>query len=559
MKCPSCGASQPDGELVCQECNNYLNLSEAELDRVERFRLSTHTELLCVMFCDISGFTRLADQSQSHSQKVLAVHAAIVQAISEEDRAGEVVNTAGDGLLVVFANPAVAAECALRMHEATHQFYSGTLTNDHIIHALQKAGQKPHAGLHDVPHRIHIGLHLGIVTRGGRTSRDVFGHNVNICCRLCDLAGPGQTYMSVPVYDNARLIMGERAGLEWKTWKDLPIRGISAPMTVMGVVQQPLHQILPPRGVKLPAHPLFDFRVPAVTAAGISAVLVIGLIVSLTAMRPKPQPMPAPVTPVVRKTEEVLPPLVAMVADTPETPIQQTMTPTAASATNYATGSATNSVSLQPSASSAVSTATLPVPKTAPDSTQPNEPGSAANAIDDQDISRVFPQLLKAGSPNRLSSGETDLWGTLAAMKGKEGLLVAAGVDEHAKPEALMSLVLDGNFDGKLNSEGAPPLFDIMVSVNGPGAPAREVHAYPLKDGKLGKEITLPVGCLARALTHGTRTVWIFRVPYKELGVSGGMSVNFKVIYQPDGTAGADVYVHPPSADGTRLRQIIIP
>lgn len=559
MKCPSCGAEQPDGELVCFECNNYLNLSEEELDRVERFRLSTHTELLCAMFCDISGFTVLANQSLVHSQKILSIHGAIVQAIVERDRAGEVVNTAGDGVLAVFANPAVAVECALRMHEVTTQYYAGVLKDEHVLRALHQAGLKPTPAAHDPQHFIHIGMHLGIVTRGGRTSRDVFGHNVNVACRLCDLASRGQTYMSEAVYDNARLIIGDRADLRWQTWKELPIRGIATPMSVVGVAQQPYHPILPPRGIKLSAMKKPLLRNPlALAGAGLVVVAAIALAISVLGHTPKtniaePAP-PARPAPTATPAEETLPPVVATFSTLPDEPEPAAEdTPPAIPAGEQGSASV-STVLAPPSTANESSTATVFPPTVAPDAPK-NPPLPPA----DREVRRALPILLRGGAPIALGAGpDKRLTGTLNVMRGKEALLIAVGVDVHAEGTAAMTLLVDGNSDGKLNSESDPPIFDVLLRRGGPGGDTAGLQCLSLKDGKPATPLAEPKGYAARAVHHSNRTIWVFRVPLDDLGASSGMYVKFRAEYQPDGPEGAPLY-HPPSPTGTQLREIAIP
>ncbi|OPZ80223.1 MAG: hypothetical protein BWY76_03423 [bacterium ADurb.Bin429] len=49
----------------------------------------------------------------------------------------------------------------------------------------------------------------------------------------------------------------------------------------------------------------------------------------------------------------------------------------------------------------------------------------------------------------------------------------------------------------------------------------------------------------------------MFRVPFKELGVTTGMRVNFRIDYAAD--KDATVLHHPPGADGKVLRELAIP
>lgn len=560
MRCPSCGAEQPDTELVCMECNNYLNLSEDELDRVERYRLSTHTELLCVMFCDISGFTTIANLSLSESQRILALHNAIVTALVERDRAGEIVNTAGDGILVVFANPASATECALRIHEAVYRYYQGILLDLDILSALQARGLKQTPGQHDMPHHVHVGLHLGIVTRGGRTSRDVFGHNVNIACRICDLGGPGQTYLSPPVYDNARLIIGDREELQWANWEELPIRGIASPLTVWGVVQKPYNHLTSPRGITA-AKKAVRMKVPlALAAAGLLLAVVIGGVVGMLMIRRNNQSTAAPAPVAARMTlpgtgadEQTLQPIYALVIDASD--LESASGENGATAPSTPTGE--TPAATEPNATAS---ATTQPPVTQPEKATPTtaEESPVAPPTSDPEIKRYFPLLIKnlKKTPIELSDGQLKATGAITVIRGKTSLLIAVGIDEKAPTDAHLALLLDGNNDGKLNSVTTDPFLDLLVNAAGPGSDAKP-DVLALKDGESGDPLPAIPAIVGRAVYHGTGTVWIFRVPYDELGITTGSTIKFRLDY----TSGKDALAiyHPPSQDGKKLRDIMIP
>ncbi len=564
MRCPSCGAEQPDTELVCMECHNYLNLSEEELDRVERYRLSTHTELLCVMFCDVSGFTTVANASLSESQRILALHAAIVQPLIERDQSGEIVNTAGDGILIVFANPATAVECALRIHEAVFRYYQGILQDADVLAAIQARGLKRTPGAHDMQHRVHIGLHLGIVTRGGRTSRDVFGHNVNIACRLCDLGGPGQTYMSPPVYDNARLIIGDNEELQWQSWDELPIRGIATPMTVWGVTQRPINHLTSPRGMAA------SKRAPrvrvslALAAVGLLAAVVVGGLAGSMLIRGKakapagviaPTPNTGRMSAAPAQADAPLPPVIALVVnpgddDAPMDPGDGAIAPP--------TPTPADETPAPPADPNAGGSATTQPPMPQPERVVPApSEETAPPPASDPEIKRYFSLLLKYRKIIEYGDGVRKHNGTLTVIRGASSLLIAVGVDEQAAKDARMVITFDGNNDGKLQSEAESPYLDLQVSAAGPGAEGGKPVVMPLNDGAPGDPLPAIAAVVGRPVHHGTGTVWIFRMPYDELGTGFGMTVKFRLEYTPTPADGA--LYHPPSPDGATLRDILIP
>lgn len=561
MRCPSCGAEQPETELVCMECHNYLNLSEEELDRVERYRLSTHTELLCVMFCDVSGFTTVANASLSESQRILALHGAIVNTLIERDQSGEIVNTAGDGILAVFANPATAVECALRIHEAVFRYYQGILQDADILTAIQARELKRTPGAHDMQHRVHVGLHLGIVTRGGRTSRDVFGHNVNIACRLCDLGGPGQTYMSPPVYDNARLIIGDRTELSWQSWDELPIRGIATPMTVWGVAQKPIHQLTSPRGAATKARGRVRVSL-ALVAVGLLAAVVVGVLAGSTLIRNKtkaplgatvPTPNTGRMSAAPAQADTPLPPVIALTVEPGDDE-----TPVATGEGETAPPTPSGETPAPPVDANATGTAVTQPPLAQPEKvTPPAAEAETPPPSSDPEIKRYFPLLLKYRKIIEFGDGSRKVNGALTVIRGKSSLLIAVGVDEQADKDAHMAITFDGNNDGKLQSEDASPYLDLQVSAAGPGAEGSKPAVLPLKDGAPGDPLPAIPAIAGRAVHHGTGTVWIFRVPYDELGTAFGMTLKFRLDYTK--SENDDAVYHPTSLDGAKLRDLVIP
>jgi predicted ATPase/class 3 adenylate cyclase len=249
MLCPTCHTRQSGQSLTCDHCGALMDLTQQEFGLVERFRLRAHTEILCVLFCDISGYTRISARDHALSTRVLALHHTLTRVICERDHAGEVVNTAGDGVLVVFANPATAVARALELQAATWHFRHNSLPPE-LSRMLLAAKVDLSPLPYSESYQVHSGLHLGLVTRGGQTARDVFGHNVNVACRLCSMAGPDQVYVTASVQENARLILGDEADLNWQTWEHLAVRGLPHPMDIIGIARAPYAMITPPRGIQ---------------------------------------------------------------------------------------------------------------------------------------------------------------------------------------------------------------------------------------------------------------------------------------------------------------------
>ncbi len=529
MRCPSCNALQEDADLICRKCGVLLAMSPEELERVERYRLSANTELLCVMFTDISGFTSIANRSLTQSQKILAIHMALTQAIVEREKGGEVVNTAGDGILAVFSNPATATERALEMHAAIHHYHQGLITGGYLTDALKRAKMPSFPSADDIEYGIHIGLHLGLVTRGGRTSRDVFGHNVNIACRLCSLAGKGQVYMTEAVYDNARLILGNREDLEWQVWKEQPIRGLAEPMTVVAVGQQPYNAILPPRGVRQPFqfNKLFGKRAPVVVPAIVLGVALIGAAVGLMLRQQTPRIVPAP--PVVTGKSTVtepptsLPPLVA----------------------------AEEAPSVNPQV--VPSPAPSPLTTANADASAINAASSATNLVTPPDSSLPPPTpVIPSGASTRavtLTNGQHTIAATIHFSREKQ--LCRFDIELNQKVEdakAELALLVDGNNDGKYQALPSRPAVDFLLGMSGPATQPRVLSARLLgNDGKPDAPMPNEKEHSGESIFDEKRnvTIWQFRLPFSGGGPDDHDETGFKIEFRPSGSDGP-VYVTPP-------------
>ncbi|HEY3376759.1 MAG TPA: adenylate/guanylate cyclase domain-containing protein [Armatimonadota bacterium] len=563
MRCPSCRALQPDDEQICLKCGELLTLPPEALERVEQYRLSTHTELLCVMFCDVSGFTGISARSLPQSQQILALHLALMQALIERDGAGEIVNTAGDGVLAVFANPATATECALALHAAAHRYTHGGLAEDALAAVLQPAGIRLAPEADEVPYQIHIGLHLGIVTRGGRTSRDIFGHNVNVACRLCSLAGPGQTYLSDPVYENARLILGDRHEIKWQVWKEYPLRGVATPITVVGVAFPPFSVIHPPKSLtRIFWRPLMTrYAAIWIPVVILVAVLLGGMAGQWIASRnPLPAPLPPTTAPAATTTEvtapaqtDEVPPLTAVTTEPSEAPPPTVAdangaTPTTPAADTAGTAAAGTPTAVPPSGRSTSE------PPPASGLTPPTPAAEAAELAHQREA------WLKGASALQFSEGVTTLPGFINLVRSRDGqtFMLVAGLEGKVEPQAAMALVLDGNNDGKLSSQATAPYGDVLLSCGGPDAKPDSQRYQALLNGQPGAGLLVASGVSAQAFALGNRTVWAFHVPYHELGVVSGATIKFQLRYWPSGATGP-LYQHPNGTESRQFRYLIIP
>jgi len=161
----------------------------------------TGTARVTIMFTDIVGSTalleRLGDQAGT---ELLRRHFGILRrAITAHG--GREVKTLGDGLMVVFTDPASATACAAAMQRSI------------VRHNISGKGS---------PLGLRIGLHSGEALHD---AGDYFGIPVVIARRLCDLCTAGQVMVSAAVR--------ELAGAEPSQFDDLgslPLKGISNPV-----------------------------------------------------------------------------------------------------------------------------------------------------------------------------------------------------------------------------------------------------------------------------------------------------------------------------------------
>jgi class 3 adenylate cyclase len=569
MQCPSCGSRLDNSEVLCQVCGALLAMSSEEMTRVERFSVAANTELLCVMFCDISGFTGIATRSLPFSQKLLTVHTVLTRAIIERDRAGEIVNTAGDGVLAVFANPATATQRALDLHAAAHQYNAGSL-DPVLCKALDTARVGTQRETTEAPYQVHIGLHLGLVTRGGHTARDVFGHTVNAACRLSSLAAAGQTYMSEAVAENARLILDDGHTLQWETWRNLPVQGMKEPMNVIGVAQAPYSTLIPPAGVRPRrpgALPRVRGSVPRWLAIGglsvLSVLLGVGIFAGLRALPPRPTPprvpiVPAAVAPAPAPVE--LPPLVGS-SELLEEPTATTPAPPDAALPPVEP----SVVALDPPlAAGSASTTALPAPDAlaGAESAPPPEPSVPHPAPPGQEIPElgaIRTELLPTFTPISFANGQESLNGLARVWRTKDhGMLIAVGVNRKLGPDALLALFLDGDNDGQLTSQASPPYSDAYLCAGGPEATPAQNRYATLANGVPDLDLIAKPGIGVLAQLRGDRTIWCFRVLYEDLGVTNGQQIHFQLKLWPTGAAGS-VLTHPVPGRGALLRPLRLP
>lgn len=134
---------------------------------------------LAVVFADLAESVRLFDQFERAVIERWHGFSHRVQQVLAPAHQGRVVRTAGDGLLLEFAQVGDAVVASLALHAEIERF---------------NQGQAPEALF-----RLRIGIHQADVVS---FPNELYGAGVNIAARLASLAQPGQTLASAPARQN---------------------------------------------------------------------------------------------------------------------------------------------------------------------------------------------------------------------------------------------------------------------------------------------------------------------------------------------------------------------
>jgi class 3 adenylate cyclase len=150
-----------------------------------------------IAFLDLSGYTRLTEESGDQAAARLAERLAELVAEASGSFSGQVVKTLGDGVMFTFARPGNAVLCGLAMVERADEF--------------------------GLP-RARMGVNAGeVVFRDG----DYFGRTVNVAARIVDFARPGEVLVSEDA-----LAVETPDGVEFREVGPVLLRGLENPVTV---------------------------------------------------------------------------------------------------------------------------------------------------------------------------------------------------------------------------------------------------------------------------------------------------------------------------------------
>jgi class 3 adenylate cyclase/tetratricopeptide (TPR) repeat protein len=220
LPCPQCGTENFPRDKFCGECGSSLKAPETpiqkdlsfeeKIDKIQRYlpkgltdkilsqrdSIEGERKQVTVMFCDIVGFTRLAEKLGSEETYSVMDQVYEILIHKVHDYAGTVNEFTGDGIMALFGAPIAledAPQRAIRSAYAIHR--EMTKFSDRLKQEKQ-----------NIPtFKMRIGIHTGPVVVGtlGNDLRVEFtavGDTVNLASRMEGLAEPASTYVTEETY-----------------------------------------------------------------------------------------------------------------------------------------------------------------------------------------------------------------------------------------------------------------------------------------------------------------------------------------------------------------------
>jgi ATP-dependent Clp protease ATP-binding subunit ClpA len=166
------GLSQPEPFV-------HEGINSNDFVSIQTFTKNSQSPLLTIMFDDIVGSMVLYNQlGDDEFLKLIKYHDETIRKVIKRIGKGEIIKSTGDGLLMVYSDPAVAVKCALDIQK---EFLTNNLLD------------------------IRIGMDMGEVKQvGDERSRDIFGIRVSSANRIMCAAEGGHILTSRAVYEEAQ-------------------------------------------------------------------------------------------------------------------------------------------------------------------------------------------------------------------------------------------------------------------------------------------------------------------------------------------------------------------
>ena len=215
LLCPSCGHPYQTGSKFCDECGQNLappkespkkGLSfDEKLAKIQRYlpkdltqkilsqrdKIEGERKQVTVMFCDMEGFTSLAERLGSEETYALMdqIYEILIRKVHEYE--GTVNELTGDGIMGLFGAPIAledasqrAIRSALAIHREINKF------SDRIKQGKGMPSLKMRIGIHTGP------AVVGTLGNDLRVEFKAVGDTVNLASRMEGLAEPGTTYVT---------------------------------------------------------------------------------------------------------------------------------------------------------------------------------------------------------------------------------------------------------------------------------------------------------------------------------------------------------------------------
>ncbi|MGQ0586275.1 MAG: adenylate/guanylate cyclase domain-containing protein [Gammaproteobacteria bacterium] len=231
--CPTCGAQNPDSAKFCNQCGTRLGVASSTLPRAAytprhlvekvlkaRSALQGERKRVTVLFADIKGSTRLAEQAGAEAWHVILDRFFAILSEAVHRYEGTVNQYTGDGVMALFGAPIAhedhaqrACFAALAMQAEVRKFADDLRLKQGLNLTMR------------------VGLNTGevIVGRIGddlRMDYTAQGLTVNLAARMEQICEPGRVYLS---RNTAQLVEGY---FRLRDLGETPVEGSGAPVRV---------------------------------------------------------------------------------------------------------------------------------------------------------------------------------------------------------------------------------------------------------------------------------------------------------------------------------------
>jgi adenylate cyclase len=164
--------------------------------------------LVAIMFTDMVGFTRIAQQDEARALQLLEEHRALLRPIFAS-RGGREVKTLGDGFMVEFGSAVESVRCAVEIQAIVAKRNSSRPAEER--------------------YQLRVGVHVGDVVRQGN---DLVGDGVNVASRIEPLAPPGGICITGPVWDQ----ISNKVDVKVEKLKPIALKNVLSPIDVFRVL-----------------------------------------------------------------------------------------------------------------------------------------------------------------------------------------------------------------------------------------------------------------------------------------------------------------------------------